>query len=494
MIYLAIHLILALIIIATVARQGTGLFWSGLIAIALLLWTHLDETAELDEIDDISRRLTTVAIAAMAVFLVWFAMIWNRISIHQYLVKSDIVCTLYLGIGALWFLLETVCLPTMEKKRRILLSRLTKFFEANNKKQTAASPPAELIAEIKSIIENSINYVTIKEGLDILEQIRTVLIRYKIETIDAQHLDTIVSIYQKLKTYNGASRLENMLFSDRLAIYKEKMLALRELLFIMPPEILKPQVGLDIIKTEYKSDYIKVLREISFSQYEYFHEVKRPILSPKLDPLKKHELIIEEMQEYLLQIDEQLKVPFFKPDLEKSKFITSIDDLITFSFSEQGPVYKKCNYLYDLCKEVSINLQEYLNDLILKQIELFSGLNIESNYENDTDIVPLICSKDAPRSVIENLTSNSVKAGATNIEILVKKENECVIIEFKDNGTGFPDANNFTDKSDWLKRAHRGLIIMKTNLTNYDDNIELVSTGSSGTVFKIIFNIKAVLR
>lgn len=132
-------------------------------------------------------------------------------------------------------------------------------------------------------------------------------------------------------------------------------------------------------------------------------------------------------------------------------------------------------------------------------VEDLKFANPETNFifENKTvDNLPF--SKTDMETVVKNLCENSIKYGATQININVESSTKILLINVKDNGDGIAKAeqkNIFekfyriqNDNIHNTKGLGLGLFLIKNIVKKYNGNIDLQSESSKGSLFKIKLN------
>jgi len=196
---------------------------------------------------------------------------------------------------------------------------------------------------------------------------------------------------------------------------------------------------------------------------------------------------------YAENIQDVLTTPEERTELLKglSRSVISLDSVI-----------KDINTILQVKREAgerkeSIHFSKLVNDVLASIGNLVDKhyVRIETNFQEADEIFSL---KGYMYSIFYNLISNSIKYGNPNvppfIQIKSKKENEKIIISFKDNGLGF-DMKTKADKVFGLyKRFHThvegkgmGLFMVKTQVETMGGRISVKSEPGAGTEFTIEF-------
>ena len=128
-------------------------------------------------------------------------------------------------------------------------------------------------------------------------------------------------------------------------------------------------------------------------------------------------------------------------------------------------------------------------------VNLFSDEEVEIIFNNNVENVIIESDLSQVRRMFINLIRNSIQARAGTIQISLSIENNYSIIDISDDGVGIQPENqnkifesNFTTKEIGLGL---GLKLIKRFLENTGGEIILLSTSSSGTVFRISMPVKS---
>ena len=96
--------------------------------------------------------------------------------------------------------------------------------------------------------------------------------------------------------------------------------------------------------------------------------------------------------------------------------------------------------------------------------------------------------------VLTNLLRNAAEAGARNVRISAHHENTTLAVEITDDGPGLPEAARNDLFRPFAGSARRGgaglgLAIARDLMVAHGGDIELVSTGASGTTFRLTLRL-----
>lgn len=149
-------------------------------------------------------------------------------------------------------------------------------------------------------------------------------------------------------------------------------------------------------------------------------------------------------------------------------------------------------------KNEVVELKDVLEDAIFLHSDYFEKNNVVINTDlNDEDFI-IWGDKIRLESIFSNLISNSVKYGATVIDLDIKKSNSDVIITFKDNGMGIDDSikdkifecyvrgdKNRGEGEGKERSTGLGLYISKNYIELMNGSISFESKKTLGTTFFI---------
>jgi len=146
--------------------------------------------------------------------------------------------------------------------------------------------------------------------------------------------------------------------------------------------------------------------------------------------------------------------------------------------------------------KTKINLAEVMNDAASLYKDIQNIRFIISSPDNESDRF-IIADKRQLLRVFNNLIHNSVQAIGNKpdgmVQIRLKKENNYLIAEIQDNGSGMNDEQRakvfspyFTTKSSGMGL---GLAIVKNIVSGMGGSIEFVSEENRGTIFTLRFPV-----
>ncbi len=120
---------------------------------------------------------------------------------------------------------------------------------------------------------------------------------------------------------------------------------------------------------------------------------------------------------------------------------------------------------------------------------MFGDEEAEIKFKSEIEKVMVESDNSQMRRMFINLIRNSIQAKASNINIDLSLEDRNSIINISDNGNGIPPEvqnkifeANFTTKERGLGL---GLKLIKRFLENTNGEIKLISSNTTGTVFRI---------
>jgi nitrogen fixation/metabolism regulation signal transduction histidine kinase len=127
-------------------------------------------------------------------------------------------------------------------------------------------------------------------------------------------------------------------------------------------------------------------------------------------------------------------------------------------------------------------------------INIFADDEIEIRFNSSDKIVTIESDKSQIRRMIINLVRNSIQAQATLVKIDLSVIDSFAEIGISDNGKGISSENqgkifdsNFTTKE---KGLGLGLKLINRFLENTNSEINLISSSSDGTIFRIRIPVK----
>jgi signal transduction histidine kinase len=196
-------------------------------------------------------------------------------------------------------------------------------------------------------------------------------------------------------------------------------------------------------------------------------------------------------------VSHELKTPLtiMKGEIEVALMNNECDEeLLKSLLNEINYINEITDKLLFLTKKDALNKQNFenidLEDIILELFEKYTKkVSIDLNIKEDEEYY-LKGDKTLLMIAISNLIENSIKYGATKINITLKKEKNKIILKIKDNGIGIPkeklpfifDEFYRVDESrnKKVKGFGLGLSIVKSIINLHNGKIKLNSDGKNG--------------
>jgi len=175
-------------------------------------------------------------------------------------------------------------------------------------------------------------------------------------------------------------------------------------------------------------------------------------------------------------------------------------ELLNSLLNEINYINEITDKLLFLTKKDSLNKQNFeeidIEGIILELFEKYTK-KISINLDIEDEEYYLRGDKTLLMIAISNLIENSIKYGATKIDIILKKEKNKIVLKIKDNGIGIPkvklpfifDEFYRVDESrnKKVKGFGLGLSIVKSIITLHNGKIKLNSDGQNGVEAVIEF-------
>ena len=175
-------------------------------------------------------------------------------------------------------------------------------------------------------------------------------------------------------------------------------------------------------------------------------------------------------------------------------------ELLNSLLNEINYINEITDRLLFLTKKDSLNKQNFeeidIEGIILELFEKYTK-KISINLDIEDEEYYLRGDKTLLMIAISNLIENSIKYGATKIDIILKKEKNKIVLKIKDNGIGIPkvklpfifDEFYRVDESrnKKVKGFGLGLSIVKSIITLHNGKIKLNSDGQNGVEAVIEF-------
>lgn len=165
------------------------------------------------------------------------------------------------------------------------------------------------------------------------------------------------------------------------------------------------------INNKIKYDEEKLRRSIA----NMSHDLRTPLTSIMgyIQLIKNNNLSEEERARYINIVERRTE--------SLQGLITSFYELSRIESDEYKFDLKVVNMANILCETIAL----FYNDFVNKGIE--PNINIEEN------ILPIIADEKAVMRIFSNLINNILKHGGKNVDISLKKENDRIVTEFKNN-------------------------------------------------------------
>ncbi|MDP2864538.1 MAG: HAMP domain-containing sensor histidine kinase [bacterium] len=211
-------------------------------------------------------------------------------------------------------------------------------------------------------------------------------------------------------------------------------------------------------------------------------------------PLSNLKWVIELLMSGRISSVSEKQTEYFRILKENSERMKElVSDLLTVSRIEQGKLF---------FKKERISLQGLI-EKVIKEVEIFSkASNVEISFDSEENLPKIIVDPDQIKLVIGNLLDNAIRyiKERGKAEIDLKKNNDNLYVEVKDNGVGIPkdDQKYIFQKffrSGNIKR-HRtdgsglGLYIAKSIIEKSGGKMGFKSQEGIGSTFWFILPIK----
>ena len=195
-------------------------------------------------------------------------------------------------------------------------------------------------------------------------------------------------------------------------------------------------------------------------------------------------------------VSHELKTPLtiMKGEIEVALMNNECDKTLLKSLLDEiNYINEITDKLLFLTKKDALNKQNFeevdLEDIVLTLFEKYTKkISIDLNIEDEEYIIK--GDKTLLKIAISNLIENSIKYGATKLEITLKKEKNKIILSIKDNGIGIPkdklpfifDEFYRVDESrnKKVKGFGLGLSIVKSIINLHNGKIKLISEENKG--------------
>jgi two-component system NtrC family sensor kinase len=211
-------------------------------------------------------------------------------------------------------------------------------------------------------------------------------------------------------------------------------------------------------------------------------------------PLSNLRWVIELLMSGRISSVSEKQTEYFRILKENSERMKElVSDLLTVSRIEQGKLS---------LKKERISLQSLI-EKVIKEVEIFAGAsNVEISFDSEENLPQIIVDPDQIKLVIGNLLDNAIRyiKERGKAEIDLKKKNDNLYVEVKDNGIGIPkdDQKYIFQKffrSANIKRHQTegsglGLYIAKSIIEKSGGKMGFKSQEGIGSIFWFILPIK----
>ena len=212
------------------------------------------------------------------------------------------------------------------------------------------------------------------------------------------------------------------------------------------------------------------------------HELKTPVAAVKLilETLLKRELPKEKEKELL------------KNALADNERLTSLLENVLLATSIENKATNKHFSEIQLTKVIAT---------AMKTLERM-GYKMENIAAKLDDSIHVLGDKTALESIVINLLENALKHTPedTSVEILLFKQNTCVVLQVKDAGIGIPQDEKERIFEKFYRRGNEntrqtkgtglGLYIVKSLVTLHKGKIRVNDNKPKGSIFEIVFHKK----
>ena len=251
-------------------------------------------------------------------------------------------------------------------------------------------------------------------------------------------------------------------------------------------------------------DKIQIVKTISLAVSLFIYLIVLLIGYKFIDRVAKNiEESFKRLKIFNSNVSHELKTPLtiMKGEIEVALMNNKCnEELLKSLLNEINYINEITDKLLFLTKKDSLNKQNFeeidLEDIILELFEKYSG-KISINLDIEDEEYYMRGDKTLLMIAISNLIENSIKYGATKIDIIMKKEKNKIVLKIKDNGIGIPkeklsfifDEFYRVDESrnKKVKGFGLGLSIVKSIINLHNGKIKLLSDGKNGVEAVIEF-------
>jgi signal transduction histidine kinase len=245
-------------------------------------------------------------------------------------------------------------------------------------------------------------------------------------------------------------------------------------------------------------DKIQIVKTISLAISLFIYLIVLLIGYKFIDKVAKNiEESFRRLKIFNSNVSHELKTPLtiMKGEIEVALMNNECsEELLKSLLSEINYINEITDKLLFLTKKDALNKQNFeeidLEDIVLELFEKYNGkISITLDIDEEKEYY-LKGDKTLLMIAISNLIENSIKYGATKIDISLKKEKNKIILTIKDNGIGIPkeklpfifDEFYRVDESrnKKVKGFGLGLSIVKSIISLHSGKIKLNSDGKNG--------------
>jgi len=251
-------------------------------------------------------------------------------------------------------------------------------------------------------------------------------------------------------------------------------------------------------------DKIQIVKTISLAVSLFIYLIVLLIGYKFIDRVAKNiDESFKRLKIFNSNVSHELKTPLtiMKGEIEVALMNNECnEELLKSLLNEINYINEITDKLLFLTKKDSLNKQNFeeidLEDIILELFEKYSK-KISINLDIEDEEYHIKGDKTLLKIAISNLIENSVKYGATKLDIILKKEKNKIVLSIKDNGIGIPkekltfifDEFYRVDESrnKKVKGFGLGLSIVKSIINLHNGKIKLLSDGKNGVEAVIEF-------
>lgn len=363
------------------------------------------------------------------------------------------------------------------------LGMLVRSFNTMTTKLESANKTLELNRQriessrnfLESIINNMSSGIIVidpKSNIRLTNKLASKLLGFNLELLIGQRFSQILehgSQFEEIVTLINKSKDS----------YKEKALTLKFKRKILSIQLTEQGTG----KNKNKIILIDDISEITAAQRnEAWSEVARRLAHEIKNPLTPIQLSAE-------RIDHK-----FSKQLEK-KDQTILSDITKTIVNQVDAIKKMVNEFTEYSRSPELTKSEInLVDLLNEIMNLFQKEDLKIKLLSRSKKINFTCDEIKIRQVFVNLINNAYEAkkedNSCEIEIILKKTKNAVILNFIDNGTGVNDDINIFEPYVTTKKTGTGLglAVVKKIIDEHDGSITIKNNKISGANVEIHFS------